>query len=79
MEKQLQEYHSIDQENEKQSLFVSQKNTLLRFWVLITCLVLMFTIRKMYGAEKLPFLFIFWLLIVFNQLQWFWAHSRQIF
>lgn len=64
MEKQLQEYHSIDQENEKQSLFVSQKNTLLRFWVLITCLVLLFTIRKMYGAERLPFLFVFWLLVV---------------
>jgi hypothetical protein len=64
MEKQLQEYYSIDQENENQSLFVSQKNTLMRFWLLITCLVLMFTIRKMYGAEKLPFLFVFWLLVV---------------
>lgn len=64
MEKQLHEYHSIDKENDKQSLFVSQKNTLMRFWVLITCLVLMFTIRKMYGAEKLPFLFVFWLLVV---------------
>ena len=64
IEKQLQEYYSVDQENENQSLFVSQKNTLMRFWVLITCLVLMFTIRKIYGADKLPFLFVFWLLAI---------------
>jgi hypothetical protein len=64
METQLQEYYSIDQENEKQSLFVTQKNTVMRFWMLITCLALLFTIRKMYGAERLPFLFVFWLIIV---------------
>jgi hypothetical protein len=63
METQLQEYYSINQENEKQSLFVTQKNTVMRFWMLITCLVLLFTIRKMYGAEQLPFLFVFWLII----------------
>jgi hypothetical protein len=64
MEKQLQDYYSIEKENESQSLFVNQKNTLLRFWVLITCLVLIFTIRKLYGAETLPFSIIFWLLVV---------------
>jgi hypothetical protein len=64
MEKQLQDYYSIEQQNESQSLFVNQKNTLLRFWVLITCLVLIFTIRKIYGAETLPFSIIFWLLVV---------------
>jgi uncharacterized membrane protein len=64
MEKQLQEYYSIDQENEKQSLFVTQKHTVMRFWMLITCLALLFTIRKLYGAEQLPFLFVFWLIIV---------------
>jgi hypothetical protein len=64
MEKQLQEYYSIDKENENQTLFVTQKNTLLRFWVLITCLVLIFTIRKMYGAENLPYSVIFWLLTI---------------
>jgi hypothetical protein len=64
MEKQLQDYYSIEQQNEIQTLFVNQKNTLLRFWVLITCLVLIFTIRKIYGAETLPFSIIFWLLVV---------------
>ena len=64
MEKQLQDYYSIEQQNEIQSLFVNQKNTLLRFWVLITCLVLIFTIRKMYGAESLHYSMVFWLLVV---------------
>jgi hypothetical protein len=64
MEKQLQDYYSIEKQNEIQSLFVNQKNTLLRFWVLITCLVLIFTLRKIYGAETLPFSIIFWLLVV---------------
>ena len=64
MEKQLQDYYSIEKENESQALFVNQKNTLMRFWVLITCLVLIFTIRKIYGAETLPFSIIFWLLVV---------------
>lgn len=64
MEKQLQDYYSVDQQNESQSLFVNQKNTLLRFWVLITCLVLIFTIRKMYGAEGLHYSIVFWLLVV---------------
>jgi len=64
MEKQLQDYYSIEQQNEIQTLFVTQKNTLLRFWVLITCLVLIFTIRKMYGAESLHYSIVFWLLVV---------------
>jgi len=64
MQKQLQEYYSIEQNENNESIFVTQQNVSLRFWVLITCLVLLFTIKKMLGTTSLPFSVIFWLIVL---------------
>jgi hypothetical protein len=63
MDRQLQEYYSIDEENVNQSLYVDQQTSSLRLWVLITCLVLIVTIRKMFGLG-IETTVVIWLLII---------------
>lgn len=64
MEKQLQEYYSIEEEYDNQSLYVKQQTVSMRFWVLITCLILLVTFNKMYGSESPPIAITLWLLII---------------
>ena len=64
MEKQLREYYSVEQDNENQTLFVNKQSIVMRFWVLITAIILLVTIYKMYGSDNPPFLMIFWLFII---------------
>jgi hypothetical protein len=64
MERQLEEYNSIDQEAENQGMVANQTNVSLRFWVLITSLVLLVTLKRMFGSESAPMSIIFWLLII---------------
>ena len=64
LEKQLQDYYSVEQEQDNQSLIVNQQNISLRFWILVTCLVVILTIKRMLGTTTLPFEIIFWLLII---------------
>ena len=64
MEKQLQEYYSIEEENQNQSLYVNQQNVSMRFWVLITCLILLVTLNKLYGADNPSIAISLWLFII---------------
>ena len=64
MDKQLKEYYSITQEEENQGLFVNQQNVSYKFWVLITCLVLLITITKFFGGDNPPLPMTAWLLII---------------
>lgn len=64
MDKQLKEYYSINQEEENQELFVSQQNISYRFWILITCLVLLITITKFFGADNPSLSMTVWLIII---------------
>jgi hypothetical protein len=62
MEGQLQEYNSIDEEYENQSLYVNQQTVSMRFWVLITSIVLLITITRMSGSDRSPLSI--WLIIL---------------
>lgn len=64
MEKQLQQYYSIEEDYDNQSLYVNQQTVSMRFWVLITCLILLVTFNKMYGSESPPIAITLWLLII---------------
>jgi len=64
MEKQLQDYYSIEEENQNQSLYVNQQNTSMRFWALITCLILLVTLNKLYGADNPSIALSLWLFII---------------
>lgn len=64
LEQQIQEYNSIEEENENQSLYTSQQTVSMRFWVLVTCLILFITLLKMYGGENPSIAITFWLLII---------------
>ena len=64
LDKQLQEYYSIDQEEGNQYIYVNQQNVSFRFWVLITCLILLITIKQIFGAGSPPISMTIWLLII---------------
>ena len=64
MAKQLQEYTSLEQENENQTLFVNQKSISMRFWVLITAIILLITVRQMYGSDSPPLSITIWLIVL---------------
>ena len=70
MEKQLQEYYSIDQNNQEQGLITDQSNLSYRFWVLFTILVIIITLRKILGQSTtmsaIIWLFIIYVLIIFS-------------
>ena len=64
LDKQLQEYNSIEQEESNQSIYVNQQNVSLRFWVLITALVVLITLKRMFGSESPPIAITIWILII---------------
>jgi hypothetical protein len=64
LDKQLQEYYSIEQEENTKSIYVQQQHVSYRFWVLITCLVLLITITRMVGSESPPFSITIWIIII---------------
>ena len=64
IDKQLQEYYSINQDEMNQTLYTNSQNVSLRFWVLITCLVLLVTIKQLVGSGSPPFSITIWLFII---------------
>jgi hypothetical protein len=64
MESEMLILNSINKNNENQSLFTNEQNISNRVWVLITFLVLWFTIRKMFNLPSPSFSFVIWLIII---------------
>lgn len=64
LDKQLQDYYGVDQEENNQTIYVGQQNVSFRFWTLITCLVILITIKRMFGSESPPITITIWLLII---------------
>jgi hypothetical protein len=54
MERQLQEYYSIEEDYDNQTLYVNQAALSMKFWVIVCAIVLLVTMSKMYGEEGLP-------------------------
>jgi hypothetical protein len=64
MEKQLQAFYSIEEENTNSNLYVNQENISMRVWILITCLIILFTLRKMYGTVNMSISTMIWAIII---------------
>lgn len=64
MEKLLKEYYSIEEDNENQTLYVNQQTVSMRVWILITCIVIIVTLKKLYGSDSPSSAITFWLLII---------------
>lgn len=54
MERQLQEYYSIEEDYDNQNLYVNQAALSMKFWVIVCAVVLLITMSNMYGEEGLP-------------------------
>lgn len=64
MEKQLQAFYSIEEDNANSSLYVNQENISMRVWILLTSLIILFTLRKMYGTINMPISTMIWAIII---------------
>ncbi len=64
IEKELAEYMALENEYQSQQLYANQNNISLRIWVLITCIILLVTLKKMLGLESFPISVLFWLGII---------------
>lgn len=64
MARQLEEYNSLEQENQNQSLFVNQKSITMQFWVLITAIIVLMTIKQMYGSDNPSLSITIWLIVL---------------
>jgi hypothetical protein len=63
LDKQLQEYNSIEEEENNQYITINQENISFRFWFLIAGLVVLITIQRIVGAKFNPLPQIIWFLI----------------
>lgn len=63
-EKLLQEYNSIEEDNINKTLYVNQQNISIKFWVIITCITLLVSLRLLYGVESPSISIIIWILII---------------
>jgi chromosome segregation ATPase len=54
IETQLNEYYSIQEENDNQIIYVTQQEAKMKFWTIITVVILLITMKNMYGDESPP-------------------------
>ena len=64
MDRQLQEYYSIEEDEDNQQIYANQQNLSLRFWLLITCLVLLIAIKIMVDPSSQSASIVIWILII---------------
>jgi hypothetical protein len=64
MQSEMLQLNSINQNNQNQSLFTNEQNISNRLWVLITFLVLWFTINKMFNLPSPSLSFFIWIFII---------------
>uniref|UniRef100_A0A6C0KM78 Apple domain-containing protein n=1 Tax=viral metagenome TaxID=1070528 RepID=A0A6C0KM78_9ZZZZ len=64
MENESNQYESINKNNTNQSLYTNNQNISMRFWVLITFIVLFFTINRLFNRPSPSIGYLFWLFII---------------
>lgn len=60
----LKEYISIEETEQNNILFVNQQHMRMRIWMLVVCLLLLVTIKILFGSEGTSFSFVMWLAII---------------
>lgn len=64
MDEQMREYSSIEENENNQYLYVNQQNVQLRFWFLLVCIILLFTINSMIGFSNVVYNYIIRFIII---------------
>ena len=64
MEKQKQEYNAVNTFNQNENIYTDEQNISNRFWFLITFIVLLMTINKMFNLPSPSLSFYIWLFII---------------
>ena len=64
MEQQLQDYYSVEQNNENQSLYTNQQNKMYTLWALITCFIVLITLKCIFGGNFMSLNIFCWISII---------------
>lgn len=64
MDNILKEYSSIEEEIDNQQMYVNQQAASMKFWSMIACIVILLTMKQMYGDDSPPIIFTGLLVIV---------------
>jgi chromosome segregation ATPase len=66
IDEELEEYNSIEQDENNQILFVNQQSLSYKLWVVLACLILFVTIKQMYGDDikSKPFFILIFIIIL---------------
>jgi uncharacterized membrane protein len=64
IEKQLEEYNSINEQQEIQSYYATKENISMKFWSLVMFIILLVTIQKFIGISNPPLYITIWFIII---------------
>ena len=64
MERQMQEYLTLDQETSSGYLETNSNRLSYRFWALFTLIIVIITLKQMAGGGSLPLNVLFWLIMI---------------
>lgn len=63
IDKQINEYLAVMETLDNQEIYVTQQSTQVRFWMLVLCLLVLFTFKGLYGQAELPIEISFWFIV----------------
>ena len=52
LDKQIKEYYSIEEDESNQTIYVNQQNIYFKIWIIITCLILLITVNKIFNINN---------------------------
>jgi hypothetical protein len=64
IEKQLEEYNSVNEQQEIQSYYATKENISMKFWSLVMFIILLVTIQKFIGISNPPLYITIWFIII---------------
>jgi cation transport ATPase len=64
MEQLLEEYNSISEDNEQQTLYANQQNATLRVWAIAACILLLIIVRMFITKSSTQISVAFWLILI---------------
>jgi hypothetical protein len=64
MEQLLEEYNSISEDNDQQTLYANQQNATLRVWAIAACILLLIIVRMFITKSSTQVSVAFWLILI---------------
>lgn len=60
----LTEYNTIENSYEAQNIYVSQQNSLVRIWTIVTLIIILIVVKQLVGFTSISLIVVFWVGII---------------